>query len=90
MTKVNFFLGILNLGVLATVLVMRNWRSVSVEQAVESKLREREGAFVREFTPDFRLMFADMEDFSEESWAPTTLEKLVQPLVRVTSEMVGP
>lgn len=59
-----------------------------INALVDARLAARELKFVQTFAPHFREMFADMANAQYGAdWNPTTLEELVAPLVKVTSDM---
>ncbi len=60
-----------------------------IDERVDAALVEREKAFVAKLRPDFQRVFADMTgDSASKEWTPQTLEELVAPLVKITSQMV--
>lgn len=60
-----------------------------ISKLVDEALAKREKEFVAHLRPKFQRVFADMtgEDKAED-WSPQTLEELVAPLVKITSQMV--
>jgi hypothetical protein len=60
-----------------------------IEKLVDIALIEREKEFVAKLRPDFQSMFSDMTDDPEsQEWTPQTIEELVAPLVKITSQIV--
>ncbi len=59
-----------------------------INALVDARLAARELKFVQTYAPHFREMFSDMANAQYGAdWNPTTLEELVAPIVKVTSDM---